>query len=72
MCSVAEFGTAPAAVKVTVPALAPVPEHAPLVKNVYVTVPVAVTVSELVTVAVSYALAPVVSDPAHGALVDAS
>jgi hypothetical protein len=43
-----------------------------LVKKVYVTVPVATIVPEVVTVAVSYAEAPVVSVPAHAALVAAS
>jgi hypothetical protein len=71
--SVLEFGTFPDASRVTVPALVPVPAaQVPLGKNRYVTVPVAVTVSELVTVAVSYALAPVVSEPDHAAFVEAS
>jgi hypothetical protein len=68
-----EFGTFPDASRVTVPAPVPVPAaHVPLGKNRYVTVPVAVMVSELVTVAVSYALAPVVSEPDHAAFVEAS
>ena len=38
----------------------------------YVTVPVAITVSDVDTVEVSYADAPVVSDPDQAAFVDAS
>jgi hypothetical protein len=71
--SVLEFGTFPAASKVTVPAPVPVPAaQVPLGKNRYVTVPVAVIESDVFTVAVSYALAPVVSDPDHAAFVPAS
>ena len=66
-----EFGTAPLAVSVTVPAEVPVPVHVPLLKNVYVTVPVAVIEFEVVTDEVSYALEPVVSVPAQDAFVAA-
>jgi hypothetical protein len=69
---VLEFGTDPSAFSVTVPAPVPDPWHDPFPKNVYVTVPVAVTVSDVATVAVSYALDPVDSVPAHGAFVAAS
>ena len=72
MCSVLEFGTFPAASEVTVPAGLPEPWHEPFAKNVYVTVPVAVIVSDVDTVEVSYADAPVVSVPDHGAFADAS
>ena len=69
----AEFGTLPDASRVTVPALAPDPLHAPFVKNVYATVPVGTMESTCPeTVAVSYADAPGSSVPAHGAFVAAS
>jgi hypothetical protein len=57
---------------VTVPAAVPVPEQALLLKNVYATGPVAMIELDGVTVAVSYALAPVDSLPAHAAFVEAS
>ncbi len=67
-----ELGTAPVAVRVTVPALEPDPLQPPFMKNVYVTVPVAVKPLLVVTLAVSYAEAPVVSVPDQGAFVAAS
>ena len=72
VCSVLEFGTFPDAFRLTVPAGLPEPWQEPLAKNVYVTVPVAVIVSDVDTVEVSYADAPVVSVPVHGAFADAS
>jgi hypothetical protein len=69
---VLEFGTLPALSSVTVPADVPDPEQLLLLKNVYVTVPVAMNPFDGVTDEVSYADAPVTSDPDHGAFVAAS